>query len=83
MVITMFSVKENATRLQELIDHISRAFQSLMVAHGAGLLASLSVLRDYATTSAYKGIGIPISLFSFGLISALCGYCAMLLVNFE
>ena len=42
------------TPFEEIIDLVSKAFQSLMVAHGAALVACLSFLKDYATTPAYK-----------------------------
>jgi hypothetical protein len=44
----------------------------LLAAHGAGLLACLTVLRDYATTPQLKGIGVLIVLFCVGLVGSMC-----------
>jgi tellurite resistance protein TehA-like permease len=49
----------------------SRALNYLLVAHAAGLIACLTVLKDYNTTPQLNGVGWFIWLFGLGLISAV------------
>src|SRR6266404_7218319 len=44
-----------------------KAVNSLLIAHGAGLVACLTLLKDYDTTPHLKHIGWFIGLFAFGL----------------
>jgi hypothetical protein len=63
----MFSIKHDVKRLEDLIDYIGKGFQSLMVVNGAALVTCLASLKDYATSPAYKGVGVIILLFAVGL----------------
>ena len=40
----------------------------LFVAHGAGLLGCLAILKDYASTPQYKGVGFFIIVFAWTVI---------------
>jgi hypothetical protein len=51
-----------------------RSANYLPVAHAAGLLGCLSVLKDYATTPQLKGMGSFVVLFGVGLICAIINY---------
>ena len=53
---------------------ITKAANYLLVANGAGLVGTLSVIKDYATTPQLKGMGIFIALFGIGLIAAIISY---------
>jgi hypothetical protein len=74
----MFSIENDIRRFEDLIDHISKGFQSLMIANGAALVACLAAFKDYASSPLYKGIGILAALFTMGLIAALFGYLFIL-----
>ena len=43
----------------------------LLIAHGAGLVACLTLLKDYDTTPTLKGVGVFVWLFGLGLITAI------------
>ena len=45
-----------------------------MVAHGAAFVGCFALLKDYATTPAYKGVGIFIALFGVGFVLAISAY---------
>jgi hypothetical protein len=65
------------TVLQAMKDHYDGLFARvhyLFIAHGAGLVGCLTVLKDYATTPQYRGVGIPTTLFGLGLISTIVTY---------
>jgi hypothetical protein len=49
----------------------------LLVAHAAGLITCLSLLKDYEHTPRLKGIGVFVYLFGFGLIAAAAAYGAL------
>ena len=49
----------------------------LFVAHGAGFLGCLALLKDYASTPQYKGVGFFIVTFGIGLISGLLYYVSL------
>src|SRR6516165_626831 len=49
----------------------SKGLNFLLVAHAAGLIACLTVLKDYNTTPQLKGIGAFVWLFGIGLISTI------------
>jgi len=57
--------------------HLFSRLHYLFVAHGAGLVGCLAVLREYASTPHYRGIGTPIVLFGLGLISATFSYITL------
>jgi hypothetical protein len=61
-------------------DHYESQIKSanyLLVAHAAGLIGCLSVLKDYATTPQLKGMGIFIILFGIGLLGAILNYVSI------
>jgi hypothetical protein len=49
----------------------------LLVANGAGFVGCLSLLKDYAASSQYKGTGIFIVLFGIGLLSGIVYYISL------
>ena len=62
-------------------DHNFKAANYLLVAHGAALAASLSVLKDYASTPQLKGIGTFVILFGVGLLAAIVYYASLALAR--
>lgn len=54
--------------MRDFFDAELKNANSLLLAHGAGLVGCLSVLKDYSTTKAYEGIGLLISVFVAGFI---------------
>jgi len=61
-------------------DHYEAQVKSanyLLVAHAAGLVGCLSVLKDYATTPQLKGMGTFIVLFGVGLLGAILNYVSI------
>ena len=51
----------------------------LLIAHAAGLVACLTVLKDYSTTNQQlRGIGIFVWLFGLGLVGAIVAVGALL-----
>jgi hypothetical protein len=68
------------TVLQSMKDHYDHLFSRihyLFVAHGAGLVGCLTVLKDYASTPQYRGLGIPVALFGVGLICTMLSYISL------
>jgi hypothetical protein len=49
----------------------------LFVAHGAGFLGCLALLKNYSSTPEYKGVGFFIVTFGVGLLSALFYYVSL------
>jgi hypothetical protein len=62
-------IDKRIEKLGSIIDEITKAIQSLMIANGAALVACLTFLKDYDTATKYKGIGTFILLFGSGLTS--------------
>jgi hypothetical protein len=56
-----------------------KAVTSLMIAHGAGLVTCLTLLKDYDANPRLKGIGFIISMFACGLGFAVVAYVALIL----
>lgn len=50
----------------------------LFVAHGAGLVGCLSVLKDYVTVPALKGVGFFVVLFGIGFLAAMLNYISLI-----
>ena len=71
-------MEERWKQTDRLFDAMMKGFQSLLVAHGAAVVACLAALKDYDSTPAYKGIGVFITLFAIGLMAASAGYIFML-----
>jgi hypothetical protein len=67
------AVKYLRDDMRDFFDSDLKYVNSLLVAHGAGLIGCLSVLKDYNPTGHYAGIGIFISLFVVGFILACMG----------
>src|SRR5258708_2405935 len=49
----------------------------LFVAHGAGLIGCLSVLKDYSPNSPLKGVGVFIFLFGVGFLGGMLNYISL------
>jgi hypothetical protein len=56
----------------------SKGFNYLLVAHAAGLIAYLTVLKDYDTNPALKRLGSFIWIFGFGLMGAILGVVVLI-----
>jgi hypothetical protein len=56
-----------------------KAVNSLMIAHGAGLVTCLTLLKDYDANPKLKGIGFIITMFACGLAFAILAYSALML----
>jgi hypothetical protein len=54
--------------MRDFFDTDLKNANSLLLAHGAGLVGCLSILKDYNATKAYEGIGLPISIFVAGFV---------------
>jgi hypothetical protein len=65
--------KEIYERRKDLWEATNKALNALMVAHGAGLVTCLTLLKDYnaASTGHLKGLGLFIALFGVGLVLAV------------
>jgi hypothetical protein len=59
---------ETRSFLKEWFDLEFKAVGYLLAAHAAGMIACLSVLKDYKDNPQLKGIGIFVILFGLGLI---------------
>jgi hypothetical protein len=53
----------------------------LMVAHAAGFVGCLSVLKDYAAVPVLKGIGFYIIIFGIGMIASMLYYISLALAR--
>jgi hypothetical protein len=49
----------------------------LFVAHGAGLVGCLAMVKDYATTPSYKGVGVFIIVFGCGFLTGILYYASL------
>src|SRR4051812_41300310 len=67
-------IEQRIEKLNAIVDEMAKAIQSLMIANGAALIASLAVLKDYDTTTRYKGIGTFIALFGSGFLAAMLAF---------
>jgi hypothetical protein len=56
----------------------SKGFNYLLVAHAAGLIACLTVLKDYDPNPALKRLGSFIWIFGFGLMGAILGVVVLI-----
>lgn len=52
----------------------SKGANLLLVAHGAGLIGCVSILKDYNTTPTLRGVGMLVFIFGTGLMMAIVGY---------
>jgi len=61
----------------------NKAINSLMVAHAAGLLACVTLLKDYKedTPQQLKGLGLFIGSFGLGLVTAIISSALLLIVR--
>jgi hypothetical protein len=71
------SVKYLRDDMRDFYDHELKNANYLLVAHGAGLIGCLSVLKDYSATGQLKGIGVFIALFATGLLLAAMATAAL------
>lgn len=67
-------IEKQIERFSSVIDEAVKAIQSLMIANGAALVATLSLLKDYDATPKYKGIGTFINLFGLGFLTAIVAF---------
>jgi hypothetical protein len=63
--------------MKDHYDHLFSRIHYLFVANGAGFIGGLTIIKDYTSTPQYRGVGIPISLFGVGLVSAILSYIAL------
>ena len=71
---------ERDLRFNLLKDHYENHGKSanyLLAAHGVGLLACVTALKDYAQTPQLKGIGVLIVIFSVGLLGSILTYASV------
>jgi hypothetical protein len=63
----------------------NKAINSLMVAHAAGLLACVTLLKDYKedTPHQLKGLGLFIGAFGLGLVAAIISSALLLMVRIQ
>jgi hypothetical protein len=70
--------------MSEASDHwaaINKGATSLMVAHAAGLVTCLTLIKDYKDNPPLRGVGVFISMFGVGLITAVWAASLLLLVR--
>jgi hypothetical protein len=67
--------------MKDHYDHLHSHVRYLFLAHGAGLMGGLTILKVYVSTPQYKGVGIPIALFGIGLIAAIAAYITLSLAR--
>ena len=67
-------IDKRIEKLGSIVDEITKAIQSLMIANGAALVACLTFLKDYDTATKYKGIGTFILLFGSGFLAAVTAF---------
>jgi hypothetical protein len=63
-------------------DHYEVHFKNanyLLLAHAAGLVGCITVLKDYAATPQLKGMGTFVVLFGVGLLASIFTYIALVL----
>ena len=65
----------------ENYEHHFKGANYLMVANAAGFVGCITVLRDYATTPAYKGVGFYIVVFGIGMLSSILYYIGLALAR--
>jgi hypothetical protein len=58
-------------------DNHGKSLGYLLTAHGAALIACLTVLKDYSTTPLLKGIGTIVELAAIGLLTGALSYAAL------
>jgi hypothetical protein len=63
--------------LKDHYENHGKSANYLLAAHGAGLLACLTTLKDYAQTPQFKGIGVLIVIFSVGLFGSVLTYASV------
>ena len=71
---------ERELRFRLLRDHYENHGKSanyLLAAHGAGLIACMSILKDYAQTPQFKGLGVFIVIFGVGLLGSIVMYISV------
>jgi hypothetical protein len=62
---------------QDNYDSHFRGANYLFVAHGGGFVGCLALLKDYAATPEYKGVGLFIVLFGSGLLAGVFYYISL------
>lgn len=67
--------------MKDHYDHLYRRVHYLFLAHGAGFVGGLTILKEYASAPRYEGVGIPIALFGVGLIAAIAAYITLALAQ--
>jgi hypothetical protein len=67
-------IEKRIEKLSSIIEETIKAIQLLMIANGAALAATLTLLKDYDTTAKYKGIGVFIALFGSGFLAAMAAF---------
>jgi hypothetical protein len=75
--------KSQVERLKDNYEQFFKGTNYLLVGHGAGLLACLAALKDYATAPQLKGIGSLIELFGTGMLAAVVTYVCLIFVRTE
>ena len=50
---------------------VNKGLTTLMVAHAAGMVTCLTLIKDYKDTGPLKGIGVFVWLFGSGLVTAI------------
>ena len=67
--------------MKDHYDHLYSRVHYLLVAHGAGFVGGLTILKEYTSTPQYRGVGLPIALFGVGLIAAIVAYITLSLAQ--
>jgi hypothetical protein len=68
--------------LKDHYDNHARSANYLLTAHGVGLVACLTAVKDYAQTPQFKGIGVLIVIFCIGLLGSILAYASLAIGRF-
>jgi hypothetical protein len=64
--------------LRDFWDVQVKAANYLMIAHAAGLVTCVTLLKDYKDSAQLKGIGLFVGLFGYGLIAAITAFVLLI-----
>jgi hypothetical protein len=70
----MMDIEKCIEKLGSIVDETVKGIQSLMIANGVALVTCLTLLKDYDSTTKYKGLGTFIALFGSGFLAALTAF---------
>jgi len=67
------------SEFRDFWDFQLKIVNNLMIAHAAGLVTCVTLLKDYKDNAQIKGIGLFVKLFGYGLTAAIVAFAILLL----